>query len=119
MKKNFLIILTSLVFLSCSSFQDAAKVLRNEKIKSTDEFLVKKKEPLVLPPDYSKIPEPGSLSKKKESENEDRIKKILKTPSIGDQNKNNPSSVEDNIIDKIRKWKIINLYLKIIYIQNI
>ena len=74
MKKIFLIILTSLVFLSCSGFQDAAKVLRNEKIKSTDEFLVKKKEPLVLPPDYNKIPEPGSLSKKKESENEDRIK---------------------------------------------
>ena len=65
MKKNFLIILTFLVFVSCSGFQDAAKVLRNEKIKSTDEFLVKKKEPLVLPPDYSKIPEPGSLSKKK------------------------------------------------------
>ena len=102
MKKNFLIILTSLVFLSCSGFQDAAKVLRNEKIKSTDEFLVKKKEPLVLPPDYSKIPEPGSLSKK-ESENEDRIKKILKTPMTKESNKNNSSSVEESIIDRIRK----------------
>ena len=103
MKKISLVILIPLILYSCTGLQDAAKVLRNEKIKSTDEFLVKKKEPLVLPPDYSKIPEPGSLSKKKESENEDRIKKILKTPSIGDQNKNNPSSVEDNIIDKIRK----------------
>ena len=103
MKKNFLIILTSLVFLSCSGFQDAAKVLRNEKIKSTDEFLVKKKEPLVLPPDYNKIPEPGSLSKKKESENEDRIKKILKTPTTKESNKNNSSSVEESIIDRIRK----------------
>ena len=103
MKKNLLTIFLPLILFSCAGFQDAAKVLRNEKIKSTDEFLVKKKEPLVLPPDYSKIPEPGSLSKKKESDNEDRIKKILKTPSIGDQNKNNPSSVEDNIIDKIRK----------------
>ena len=103
MKKNFLIILTSLVLLSCSGLQDAAKVLRNEKIKSTDEFLVKKKEPLVLPPDYSKIPEPGSLSKKKESENEDRIKKILKTPTTKESNKNNSSSVEESIIDRIRK----------------
>ena len=103
MKKISLVILIPLILYSCTGLQDAAKVLRNEKIKSTDEFLVKKKEPLVLPPDYSKIPEPGSLSKKKESDNEDRIKKILKTPSIGDQNKNNPSSVEDNIIDKIRK----------------
>ena len=103
MKNNIILITVYLSLISCSGFNDAAKVLRNEKIKSTDEFLVKKKEPLVLPPDYSKIPEPGSLSKKKESENEDRIKKILKTPSISDQNKNIPSSVEDNIIDKIRK----------------
>jgi hypothetical protein len=103
MKKILTALFLPIILLSCTSLEEAGKVLRNEKIKSTDEFLVKKKEPLVLPPDYSKIPEPGSLSKKKESENEDRIKKILKTPSIGDQNKNNPSSVEDNIIDKIRK----------------
>ena len=38
-----------LSIISCSSFQDAGKVLRNEKIKSTDEFLVKKKDPLELP----------------------------------------------------------------------
>ena len=36
-----------------------------KKLKTTDEFLVKKKDPLVLPPDYNKIPEPGSLKKKK------------------------------------------------------
>ena len=103
MKKILTALFLPIILLSCTTLEEAGKVLRNEKIKSTDEFLVKKKEPLVLPPDYSKIPEPGSLSKKKESENEDRIKKILKAPSIGDQNKNNPSSVEDNIIDKIRK----------------
>ena len=103
MKKNFLIILTSLVLLSCSGLQDAAKVLRNEKIKSTDEFLVKKKEPLVLPPDYSKIPEPGSLSKKKVNKDEDRIKKILKSPSSNKPKENKSSSVEDTIIDRIRK----------------
>ena len=75
-KTNLLILLIFLFIVSCGN---VGKILRNEKIKSTDEFLVKKKEPLVLPPDYSKIPEPGSLSKKKESENEDRIKKILLT----------------------------------------
>ena len=101
MKKISLVILIPLILCSCTGLQDAAKVLRNEKIKSTDEFLVKKKEPLVLPPDYSKIPEPGSLSKKKEEENEDRIKKILKAPSKSNS-RNNSSSVEDSIIDRIR-----------------
>ena len=89
--------------ISCGTFEEAGRVLRNEKIKSTDEFLVKKKEPLVLPPDFNKIPEPGSLSKKKENESEDRIKKILNAPSTNDTKENNSSTVEDTIIDKIRK----------------
>tara|TARA_B100001027_G_C16150705_1_gene277985 strand:- start:104 stop:415 length:312 start_codon:yes stop_codon:yes gene_type:complete len=103
MKKILLFVFAALILPSCASFEDAAKVLRNEKIKSTDEFLVKKKEPLVLPPDYSKIPEPESLSKKNEDKNEDRIKKILKTPTINESNKRNSSSVEESIIDRIRK----------------
>ncbi len=103
MKKILSTLFLPLILLSCASLQEAGKVLRNEKIKSTDEFLVKKKEPLVLPPDFNKIPEPGSLSKKKEDENENRIKKILKTPSTSKSKENNPSSVEDTIIDRIRK----------------
>ena len=104
-KKKILIIILPIYFLviSCGTIEEAGKVLRNEKIKSTDEFLVKKKEPLVLPPDFNKIPEPGSLSKKKEDESEDRIKKILKAPSTNDTKENNSSSVEDTIIDRIRK----------------
>ena len=77
---NFNLLLIVLVLLvSCGGLKEAGQVLRNEKIKTTDEFLVKKKEPLVLPPDYNKIPEPGSLSKNKETESE-KIKKILKYP---------------------------------------
>ena len=60
MKKiNFLIIVIFLL-TSCSSLDEAGKVLKNEKIKTTDEFLVKKRDPLVLPPDYKEIPIPGS-----------------------------------------------------------
>ena len=80
------------------------KVLRNEKISSTDEFLVKKKEPLILPPDYTKIPEPGSLNKeKKMTENNDKIKKILRTQKNESSKKTSSTSVEKSIIDKIRK----------------
>ena len=72
---NFNLLLIVLVLLvSCGGLKEAGQVLRNEKIKTTDEFLVKK-EPLVLPPDYNKIPEPGSLSKNKETESE-KIKKF-------------------------------------------
>ena len=102
MKKILLTLFIPLILMSCASFEDAAKVLRNEKIKSTDEFLVKKKEPLVMPPEFNKIPEPGSLSKK-DIENENRIKKILKAPNTNETKENNSSSVEDTIIDRIRK----------------
>ena len=58
-------------------FSDAGKVLRNEKTKTTDEFLVKKKEPLVFPPDYNELPKPGTKKKIKPKIDDD-IKKILK-----------------------------------------
>ena len=56
---------------------DAGKVLRNEKIKTTDEFLVEKRDPLSFSTRFHKIPEPGTKEKIQTSE-EERIKKILK-----------------------------------------
>ena len=77
--------------------------MRNEKITNTDEFLIKKQEPLILPPDYNEIPTPGSLSKKNQSDNS-KIKKILKSPQEKSiNNKSKSSSVEDRIINRIRK----------------
>ena len=85
--------------------KDAGKVLRNEKIKTTDEFLVKKRNPLVLPPDFEKIPEPGSISETEEDQDE-KIKKILKVPKTDNSTKQNSSSIEDSILNSIRKWSV-------------
>ena len=62
---RYFLIFIFLILISCSSFKEAGKVLRNEKTNTTDEFLVKKREPLVLPPDFKEIPEPGSIKKEK------------------------------------------------------
>ncbi len=101
MKNLNLILIVSLLMFSCSSLKDAGSVLRNEKIKTTDEFLVKKKDPLVLPPNYEKIPEPGSIEQKKINE-EDKIKKILRAPKTKNMSKKS-SSVEQSILNEIRK----------------
>ena len=62
--KILLILITAIFFLSsCGGLDDASKVLRNEKVRTTDEFLVKKRNPLEVPPDYEKIPTPGSIDK--------------------------------------------------------
>jgi len=97
LNKFILIILVTLFTLpGCQSVQDG---LTGKKKVGTDEFLVKKKNPIVLPPDYFKLPVPinenEALSKKKGSEelNEFDIEKILKGNS---SNKINKSNCENN-----------------------
>jgi hypothetical protein len=102
MKKINFLVITSLLLISCSGVKDAGKVLRNEKTITTDEFLVKKRNPLVLPPNYNEIPEPGSKIYKKEDD-ENKIKKILKATNEENINDNKPSSIEDSILKRIRK----------------
>ena len=100
MKNKYLIIIT-LALTSCNSLSEAGKVLRNEKVNTNDEFLVKKKQPLELPPDYNELPMPNSQNSKNEKNNEN-IKKILKVP---EQEKNGKQSisVEKSILERIRK----------------
>tara|TARA_B100001564_G_scaffold295675_1_gene260888 strand:- start:536 stop:856 length:321 start_codon:yes stop_codon:yes gene_type:complete len=101
-------ILLSLLLLTllwnCASMSEVGKVMRNEKSNTTDEFLVKKKEPLTLPPDFAEIPEPGSLEKK--SKEEDEKKKIEKAFRINKTKSNKQpksGSVEDSILKRIGK----------------
>ncbi len=101
MRKINLLLIAFLLLYSCGGIKDAGKVLRNEKIKTTDEFLVKKKDPLVLPPNFDEIPEPNSTSKNIDEKN--KIKKILKTPKEKTTNKNKTSAIEGIILDKMKK----------------
>ena len=99
-KLEFLIFI--LFLNACTSVEDAAKVLRNEKIQNTDEFLVEKRKPLVLPPDLNEIPEPGSISSKNNKNKESNIKEILKVKEEKTQS-NKSSSTEESILRNIRK----------------
>ena len=105
MNKLFFYILLVMLLNSCSGFSEAGKVLRNEKTRTTDEFLVKKREPLSQPPDIDKLPLPGSIIKRQS--NEDSINKILKIPKESVNQKKSSSSVEKSILKEIQKWKIV------------
>ena len=102
MKNTKILLITFFLFVSCGGLKEAGSVLRNEKIKTTDEFLVKKRNPLVLPPNFEEIPEPGSISKKNENEDE-KIKKIIKAPKTNSSLKSKSSSLEESILNRIRK----------------
>ncbi len=104
MKKNKNIILYFIIssFLySCGTASDVGKTLRNEKVRTTDEFLVKKRQPLSLPPNYEDLPEPGSQNSDNKND-ENKINEILKMPKKQKEKKSS-SSVEQSIINKIRK----------------
>ena len=59
---NKIIIIIFFLITACtSSFEDIKKGLGGGKRTSTDEFLVRKKEPLVMPPKWKNLPEPGGI----------------------------------------------------------
>jgi len=101
--KTILLYFILLTFLhSCGGASDAAKVLKNEKITNTDEFLVKKRDPLILPPEYDTLPKPNSQNKS-EKKDDNKINKILKLPDQSTSTATGSSSVEESIIKNIRK----------------
>jgi len=98
MKKiNLLLIL---IFLVSSACGNVGKILRNEKIITTDEFLVEKKKPLILPPDLDQIPEPGTKVERK-SEEKDVLKEILKQNKKNKNTSEKSSSIEESIIKRL------------------
>ena len=88
----------------CQSLKDGLE--GNKKSKSAEEFLIQKKNPLVLPPDYSKLPLPENVSNDNISDNDFDLKKVLKKkPSSKKKNSQSQtsSSFKKSIIDKIKK----------------
>ena len=61
MFKKKIIFLIPLIFIiaSCGNWDSVKRGLTGSKAKSTDEFLVQKKDPLILPPDYENLPIPS------------------------------------------------------------
>jgi len=99
MYKKTIYILTLIFFVtSCESMNTAKKALTGEKKFSTDEFLIEKKDPLILPPDYENLPPPDEeidISKKISN-----FEKSLDT--LTEDDASSQSSVEDSILKKIR-----------------
>ena len=102
MKPINLILIFFILITSCTGFEEAGKVLRNQKTNTTDEFLIEKKEPLVMPPDYNKMTEPGSIEKG--IDDKDKIKKVLNSENtiIKKNNETRTTEIENSIIERIR-----------------
>tara|TARA_B100000795_G_scaffold81369_1_gene58662 strand:+ start:892 stop:1224 length:333 start_codon:yes stop_codon:yes gene_type:complete len=100
----FYLILILCSFGACQSVKDG---LTGNKKSNSDEFLVEKKNPLVLPTDFDKLPEPKTLifdNERKEEEID--LKAILtdknSSTSTSSTKKTLSSSVEKSILEKIK-----------------
>ena len=101
MKKYILIILIFNFLQSCSSVSEGFKL---KKGNTGDEFLVEKKNPLVLPPNFNELPEPGKTEISDQS-NESFEEKILSNnpKNNSQEEKTSDKSTEELILKNIKK----------------
>ena len=105
MKKNniILIFLMMLVVSSCQTLKDAASGAKQE---NSDEFLVQKKHPLVLPPDFDDLPVPFDKTlAATEVQIEEDIEKLLgmESDTISRSKTSDSDSIESFVLKKIKE----------------
>jgi len=104
------VLLTIIILSFLNSCQSVSEGFTLKKKNNGDEFLVEKKNPLVLPPDYSELPTPENINSLNKNENiiendKDKFEKIInKSKNIDNsEQKVMPSSIEESILKNIKK----------------
>ena len=96
---TFLILTLSAFLFSCGGFK------LQKKANSGEEFLIEKKDPLVLPPDFSKLPKPNEQPEN--NDNDINIKSVFdgNQNSVEEDNNQNSSksNIKKSISEKIQK----------------
>ena len=105
---NKIIIIIFFFITACAaSWDDIKKGLGGEKRTSTDEFLVKKKDPLVMPPKWKDLPKPGQSM-----ESGDEFEEVSDIEELIQLDKNQKSSIdfeqgtgnlEESVLKKIKQ----------------
>ena len=101
-KINFYLIIFSIFLTSCQSIKDG---LSGRKSENSDEFLVKKKSPLVMPPKFMELPKPKEeifekeISAIDETNNIENILNIEKNKSV---NSEKSDSAEDFVLKQLK-----------------
>ena len=100
-KTIFIIMFASIFISSCEGFK------LKKKSTSGEEFLIEKKDPLILPPDFSKLPKPKEDLEEKDNEEEiialDNIFSVKDSKNIEEIVTETPqeSDLKESILEKI------------------
>ena len=112
MKKTNPLITSFLILIFLNSCGSVAEGLGGSKKKGSDEFLVEKKSPLVLPPSFGELPEPGKepeeniISEKKDTSDIEDIINQSSSTSASEESDDTKNSIEQSIIKKINEKKV-------------
>ena len=109
MKKYSLLLIPIILLFILTGCQDVKKGLTGKKIDEGNEFLVIKKNPLVVPPNFNELPQPKNNNlennSNKDNETDDEFKNLFK--KNGDDGKQNDlitnGNLEENILKQINK----------------
>ena len=98
-KLKLILIFTLIPLLTfCGGVRDALE--GKKRSEQSDEFLVKKKNPLQMPPDINKLPKPGDNLEVKSQTNDDEVKDLLK---IKDNNITEDTRSSSDLINNMKK----------------
>ena len=100
--KIYILVISCFIFLqSCGSVREG---FSSQKKNSRDEFLVEKKSPLVMPPNFDELPTP-KINEAQLEENSNNIKSLITTnqDSISSTDNNQTDqNLENSILKKIK-----------------
>ena len=103
MNKFFCLIILLFFLTSCQNVKDA---LQGKKYENSDEFLVIKKNPLVLPPNFNDLPTPEDVTDNTQIENiENEIEDLLSSIKNNNEEAKESSSSSDTesfVLEKIK-----------------
>jgi len=102
-KVSLFLIIVTLTLNNCGTVQDAMDPQRKN---TNDEFLVEKKAPLSMPPDFEKLPIPKN-EKVVENDNENNLKKLIvskqtESSETSSDTSESVGSFEKSLIEKIK-----------------
>ena len=100
-KKIIVLLLLNCFVSSCETMGSIKRGLTGEKLESSDEFFIRKKAPLSLPPKFDELPAPDEkgMSKVESSNITDKLKEKI----LIEETNSASSSTEESILKKIRK----------------
>ena len=98
--KKFIILNILLMLCSCGTIKEG---FTNQKKNSSDEFLVEKKSPLVMPPSYGELPVPSNEKTNIENQT-NKIESLISKKNAKEklENVDLDKNFEESIIDEIK-----------------